>query len=98
METNPKLFTLIRKIDPSGISGTGRILDGVIFHTGQVVTCWRTDINLKDKEIIGFSTMGIYPSFEAFLHVHVKPHPPEASEIIYFDTEFPEHLEEKRRL
>lgn len=95
MRANPKLFALIRKIDPSGLSGTGRILDGVIFHTGQVVTCWRTDINVKDKDIVGFSTMGIYPSFEAFLHVHVKPHPPEASEIVYFNTEVPDLLKKE---
>jgi adenine-specific DNA-methyltransferase len=37
MESNPRLFTLVRKIDQSGISGTGRVLDGVVFHTGQVV-------------------------------------------------------------
>ncbi len=37
----PRLFTLFRHVDESGISGTGRVLDGVIFHTGQVVVCWR---------------------------------------------------------
>lgn len=83
MNTNPKLFTLVRKIDQSGISGTGRVLDGVIFHTGQVVTCWRTDLNVNDKGIDAYSTMGIYPSYEAFLHVHVKPHPEGANEIVF---------------
>jgi len=86
MNDNPKLFTLIRKIDQTGISGTGRVLDGVIFHNGQVVTCWRTDINLNDKNVEAYSSMGIYPSFDAFLHVHVKPHPPEASEVIFLDV------------
>jgi hypothetical protein len=83
METNPKLFTLVRKNDHSGISGTGRVLDGVIFHTGQVVTCWRTDLNVKGKGIDAFSTIGIYPSYEAFLHVHVKPHPEGSNEVIF---------------
>lgn len=87
MADNPRLFTLIRKVDPSGISGIGRVLDGVIFHTGQVVTCWRTDLNTKEKDVEGFSTLGIYPSFDAFLHVHVKPHPPESSEIIMLSCE-----------
>lgn len=86
METSPKLFTLIRKIDSSGISGTGRVLDGVIFHTGQVVTCWRADLNVKDKDIDAYSTLGIYPSYEAFLHVHVKPHPEGTNEVIFFDV------------
>jgi len=94
MSSYPKVFTLVRKIDPSGISGVGRVLDGVVFHTGQVVTCWRTDLNVKDKEIPGFSTLGIYPSFEAFLHVHVKPHPEGASEVVYLDIAEPDSLQE----
>ncbi|MBV5339004.1 MAG: hypothetical protein J0665_05510 [Deltaproteobacteria bacterium] len=87
MDNNPRLFTLIRNIDPSGISGTGRVLDGVIFHTGQVVTCWRTDVNLKGKYFEGYSTLGIYPSFDAFMHVHVKPHPAGASEVVFLNGE-----------
>lgn len=90
METNPKLFTLIRKIDLSGISGTGRVLDGVIFHTGQVVTCWRTDLNVKDKGIDAYSTLGIYPSYEAFLHMHVRPHPEGSNEVVFFSDGVPE--------
>lgn len=81
---------LIRKIDPSGISGTGRVLDGVIFHTGQVVTCWRADLNVKDKSIDAYSTIGIYPSYEAFLHVHVKPHPEGANEVIFCTDKIPD--------
>jgi hypothetical protein len=86
METNPKLFTLVRTNDPSGISGTGRVLDGVIFHTGQVVTCWRTDLNVKDKGTDAYSTIGIYPSYEAFLHVHVKPHPGGSNDVIFLNV------------
>jgi len=74
----PCLFTLIRHVDESGISGTGRVLDGVIFHTGQVVVCWRTDINAGTS---GHSSIAIYPSWEAFLSVHVQPHPPHTTEI-----------------
>ena len=76
-----RLFSLIRHVDESGISGTGRVLDGVIFHTGQVVICWRTDLN---SEKPGYSSIAIYPSWEAFLHVHVQPHPPGAMEIRFF--------------
>ncbi len=86
METNPRLFTLVRKIDPSGISGTGRVLDGVIFHTGQVVTCWRTDLKKKEKGVEAYSTLGVYPSYEAFFHVHVKPHPEGSNEVIFFNV------------
>jgi hypothetical protein len=74
----PKPFTLIRLSDETGVSGTGRVLDGVIFHTGQVVVCWRSDLKQEEN---GFSSLGIYPSWEAFLRIHVEPHPKEASEI-----------------
>ncbi len=88
----PKLFALIRHEDESGISGTGYVLDGVIFHTGQVVICWRSDQNQK---LEGYSSIAIYPSWEAFLYVHVHPHPIDATEI-RFDTE--SHLDENKRL
>jgi len=73
----PKLFFLVRHQDETRVSGTGRVLDGVVFHTGQVVVCWRTDLPPAE----GFSSIAIYPSWDAFLRVHVRPHPPEATEI-----------------
>ncbi|SFQ82196.1 hypothetical protein [Hymenobacter arizonensis] len=77
---NPRLFTLIRHADETGISGTGRVLDGTIFHTGQVVVCWRSDLR-TDKP--GFSSLVIYNSWEAFLAIHVEPHPVEQTEIVF---------------
>lgn len=74
----PRTFTLIRQIDETGVSGTGRILDGVIFHTGQVVVCWRTDVNSDEP---GFSSISIYPTWDAFLHVHIAPHARGSAEI-----------------
>jgi hypothetical protein len=76
--SQPRLFTLIRHIDESGVSGTGRVLDGVIFHTGQVVVCWRTDLNPASP---GFSSIAIYPSWDAFLYIHVRPHPVGSMEV-----------------
>ncbi len=76
--SEPRLFTLLRHVDESSISGTGRVLDGVIFHTGQVVVCWRTDINTGKP---GYSSIAVYPSWETFLSVHVQPHPLNATEI-----------------
>ena len=78
----PRLFTVVRNFDQSGISGTGRVLDGVVFHNGQVVICWRSDV---DENKLGFSSLGIYPSWEAFLHVHVEPHPANQTEIRFVD-------------
>jgi hypothetical protein len=74
----PRLFTLVRHADESGVSGTGRVLDGVVFHTGQVVVCWRSDLRQDDP---GYSSLAIYPSWEAFVHVHVRPHGEAAAEI-----------------
>jgi hypothetical protein len=79
----PTLFTMIRHQDETGISGTGRVLDGVIFHTGQVVVCWRSDLR-SDKP--GFSSLVIYDSWEAFIAIHVTPHPVGQTEIVYAST------------
>lgn len=78
--SEPRVFTLIRHMDESGISGTGRVLDGVVFHTGQVVVCWRSDIN---PEKPGYSSLAIYPSWEAFLHIHVHPHSQNGTQISF---------------
>lgn len=74
----PRMFTLERREDHTGISGIGRVLDGVIFHTGQVVVCWRSDIKVGRT---GHSSIAIYPSWDAFLAVHVEPHGPESAEV-----------------
>lgn len=79
----PQLFTLIRHSDETGISGIGRILDGVIFHTGQVIVCWRTDLSIEQK---GFSSLAIYASWEAFKHIHIDAHPPAQTEIKFGAT------------
>lgn len=75
----PRVFYLVRNSDATGISGTGRVLDGVVFHTGQVVVCWRTDVN----QVSGFNSIAIYPSWEAFKHIHIDSHPENESEVIW---------------
>jgi hypothetical protein len=84
--TEPRLFTLIREQDESGVSGTGRVLDGVIFHTGQVVICWRSDINEKEP---GYSSLAIYESWDAFIQVHVHPHPGNNTQIRFLTGSAP---------
>lgn len=73
----PRLFTLIRHADAVGVSGTGRVLDGVIWHNGQVTICWRSDLRGGD------SSLTIYDTLDAFLHIHVDPHPKEQSTLVY---------------
>ncbi len=75
-------FRTHRGADASGVSGTGHVLDGVLFHTGQVVVCWRTDVDAAKH---GHSSLGIYPSFEAFHHIHVGAHPTNATRIEWLD-------------
>jgi hypothetical protein len=82
--TEPRLFTLMRHVDETGVSGTGRILDGVIFHTGQVVVCWRSDLRTEKP---GHSSMGIYPSWEAFLEIHVRPHQAGSAEVQFLNED-----------
>ncbi len=71
--TEPKLFTVIRNHDQSGVSGVGRVLDGVLFPNGKVVICWRVE----------FQTVAIYESFEAFKTIHIDSHPTNQTEIVW---------------
>ncbi|MFC5849191.1 hypothetical protein [Deinococcus petrolearius] len=71
--SDPRLFTVIRQADTTGISGTGRVLDGVIFHTGQVVVCWRSE----------HSSIVVFPSWEAFEAVHLHAHPENEAQVIF---------------
>jgi hypothetical protein len=48
------------------------MLESVIFHTGQVVICWRLGVN-EDKP--GYSILASYPSWDAFLPVHARLQP-----------------------
>lgn len=58
-------------------------MDGIIFHNGQVVVCWRSDLNEMKSEA---SSLGIYPSWEAFQRIHIDPHPENQTEVIFKDT------------
>jgi hypothetical protein len=80
--SEPRLFAMFRHADESGVSGTGRVLDGVLFHTGQVVVCWRTDLR---EGAIGYSSITVFPSWQAFLHVHVNPHAATANRVHFGD-------------
>ena len=72
----PKMFTMIRKSDETGISGVGRVLDGVVFHDGTVAIHWRTD-----KWSVTF-----FHDFETFEFLHIKNHPTNGTELKWLDT------------
>lgn len=71
----PRLFTIIRKADESGVSGVGRVLDGVLWHNGKVTVCWRTD------DVHGYTSVAVYDSWNAFKYIHIDSHPTNGTEI-----------------
>jgi len=75
-----RVFTVIRHTDDTGISGIGRVIDGVIFHTGQVVICWRTPLKQEGN---AFSSLAIYAFWESFEHILLNPHSPSQTEVIF---------------
>lgn len=68
-----KVFSVIRNKDFSGVSGTGKVLNGVIFPNGVTVVQWCKVV----------PSVGIYPSFDDFLSVHVTSHPTNETEILW---------------
>lgn len=53
-------FYLERTVDPAGISGLGKIAEGVVFPNGKVVMRWLTQ----------FSSICIYESVGDVLSIH----------------------------
>ena len=75
----PRVFSMIRQADESGVSGTGHVLDGVVWPAGAASVCWRTGpLAPEDQVPIAFS------SWSAFMAIHVDQHPGNES-IIAFD-------------
>ena len=75
-----KTFTLYRSNSLGSPSGTGRVLDGIVFHNGWTVVCWRTDI---DTSMNGQSSIGIYPTWEAFSQLHIAARPGYQPVVVY---------------
>lgn len=67
-------FFLRRLKDETGVSRTGRVLEGVLTQAGKVFVEWRPP----------HSTMGIYSSFEEFKTIHVDCHP-SCNEVVWID-------------
>lgn len=68
-------FKVIRPIDITGISGTGHVIDGVVFDDGTTVIKWLTN----------YSSISIFKTFKDFKHIHIDVHPENKSEIIFLD-------------
>ena len=53
-------FYLVRDVDESGVSGVGRVAEGVEFDTGDCVLCWLT----------ATSSIGVYKNIKAVKATH----------------------------
>lgn len=66
-------FYLTRKDGKAGVSGTGKVLEGVLTDSGRVIVEW----------IEPFKTVGIYDTLDHFVALHVQL--PHVSEMIWLD-------------
>jgi hypothetical protein len=71
-----RTFTVHREYDASGVSGTGIVVEGVLFSTGVVVVHWLTPAPR--------GSIGVWDSLDQFLSIHVAPHP-ENQTVVSFD-------------
>jgi hypothetical protein len=55
-----RTFRLIRNEDVSGVSGTGEIAEGVVFHDGQTVLSWFGK----------YHTIEIFPHVDDLIDIH----------------------------
>jgi hypothetical protein len=76
----PRAFALVRPRDASGISGTGLVMQGVVFADGRVAARWVTEDRPR-------STV-LWDDFDAWYDVHVRPHPENESVVLFEDGRF----------
>ena len=70
-------FTVCRQNDETGVSGTGVVIEGVQYATGQVVLHWLTPAPR--------GSIAIFESLSDFKKVHVNPHPENKTIITWSD-------------
>lgn len=71
-----RTFTLERVFDESGVSGTGVVLEGVIFADGVTVIRW-----LPGKA--GAQSTAIYGSYADFEKIHITSHPRNQTSVVF---------------
>ncbi len=72
-------FVMHREHDSSGVSGTGMVLEGVLFSTGIVVVHWLTPPPR--------GSISVFDSLDQFLSIHVRPHPGNNTVLVFEDGE-----------
>jgi hypothetical protein len=72
-------FVMSREYDVSGVSGTGLVLEGVLFSTGVVVVHWLTPPPR--------GSISMWDSLDQFISIHVRPHPANRTVVRFDDGE-----------
>ena len=84
-----RTFTMYREADESGVSGTGKVLEGCEFTDGTVVCRWASEdaenstVNWENRGTPG--APDYRSGFERFLSIHVLPHPDNRTRIVWED-------------
>ncbi len=72
-----RVFTVARRMDETGVSGTGVVIEGAVLATGQCIVHW-----LYPPPRGGIA---IFDSMSDFIKVHIQPHPSNKTIITYQD-------------
>lgn len=70
-------FCMRRDFDVSGVSGTGVVLEGVVFSTGPVVVHWLTPPPR--------GSIAVFDSLDQFLSIHLFAHPENHASLVFED-------------
>jgi hypothetical protein len=70
-----KVFEMYRRADESGVSGTGRVLEGIVFSDGTTVVRWC----VKDKP----NSTAVYNCYQDFELIHITSHPTNETFILW---------------
>lgn len=74
-----RTFEMIRGNDESGVSGTGKVLEGVVFSDGPCVVRWVTELNGRSE--------ARYDSFASFVDIHINSHASNKTKVVFSDGE-----------
>ena len=78
---------MVRNNDESGVSGTGKVLEGAIFSNGSTVVYWTAS---------EFNSFGIYKNFYEFYAIHIKSHPTNNTELRFDEEQTPVRRERRK--
>lgn len=72
---SPKRFWMQRLKDATGVSATGRVLEGILWQSGKVTVEWRAPMR----------SMAIYDDLKTFRAIHMDCHP-SMNELVWVDV------------